>query len=133
LCHPSRRGSAGALPSRLANRSTNPRDVPLITRTTTLEQHLDLLAGAGMLVGRRKCAARVSLQHRSRPKLQVLDSALMTAQTACRSRTPFAIESNGDGVESAVGWHVAKAADASICEAFCRPSKVGRRRDVRQS
>ena len=48
----------------------------------------------------------------------MLDAALMTAQSACRSRMPFALESTADGVESAVGGHLANAAEASICEVF---------------
>ena len=71
-----------------------------------------------MLVDRLRCAAGASRQRRSRPNLQVLNTALMTAQSACRSRTPSAIESPGDGVESAVGGHLANAAAASICEVF---------------
>ena len=48
--------------------------------TTTLAHYLELLAGAGMLVGLQKYAAGGSRQRGSSPKLQVLNTALMTAQ-----------------------------------------------------
>ena len=49
--------------------------------TTTLAHYLDLLAGAGMLVGLQKYAAGASRRRGSSPKLQVLNTALMTAQS----------------------------------------------------
>ena len=49
--------------------------------TTTLAHYLELLAGAGMLVGLQKYAAGASRQRGSSPKLQVLNTALMTAQS----------------------------------------------------
>jgi predicted AAA+ superfamily ATPase len=87
--------------------------------TTTLAHYLDLLAGAGMLVGLQKYAAGASRQRGSSPKLQVLNTALMTAQSgvsladARRDRAFW-----GRVVESAVGGHLANAAAAGICEVF---------------
>jgi hypothetical protein len=87
--------------------------------TTTLAHYLELLAGAGMLVGLQKYAAGASRQRGSSPKLQVLNTALMTAQSgvsladARRDR-----EFWGRLVESAVGGHLANAAAAGICEVF---------------
>jgi uncharacterized protein len=49
--------------------------------TTTLAHYLELLAGAGMLVGLQKYAAGAARQRGSSPKLQVLNTALMTAQS----------------------------------------------------
>ena len=87
--------------------------------TTTLAHYLELLAGAGMLVGLQKYAAGTSRQRGSSPKLQVLNTALMTAQSgvsladARRDRAFW-----GRLVESAVGGHLANAAAAGICEVF---------------
>lgn len=87
--------------------------------TTTLAHYLELLAGAGMLVGLQKYAAGAARQRGSSPKLQVLNTALMTAQSgvsladARRDRAFW-----GRVVESAVGGHLANAAAAGICEVF---------------
>ena len=87
--------------------------------TTTLAHYLELLAGAGMLVGLQKYAAGASRQRGSSPKLQVLNTALMTAQSGVslagvrRDRLFW-----GRIVESAVGGHLANAAAAGICEVF---------------
>jgi hypothetical protein len=66
--------------SRLANRSAIPCDVlhfsRVITHTTTLEQYLDLLAGAGVLVGPQVRRGRLS------------SAPLQGHTVGCRSRTP---------------------------------------------
>ncbi len=49
--------------------------------TTTLAHYLDLLAGAGMVVGLQKNAGRTARQRASSPKLQVLNTALRNAQS----------------------------------------------------
>ena len=49
--------------------------------TTTLAHYLDLLAGAGMVTGLQKFAGDAVRQRGSSPKLQVLNTALMTAQS----------------------------------------------------
>jgi hypothetical protein len=87
--------------------------------TTTLAHYLDLLAGAGTLVGLPKYARQAIRQRGSSPKLQVLNTALMTAQTGLTLR-----EARRDGafwgrvVESAVGAHLANAAAAGVCDLY---------------
>ena len=79
--------------------------------TTTLAHYLDLLAGAGMVAGLPKFAGEQVRQRASSPKLQVLNTALMSAQSG-RSfvearRDP---ELWGRLVESAVGAHLVNSA-----------------------
>jgi predicted AAA+ superfamily ATPase len=87
--------------------------------TTTLAHYLDLLSAAGMLTGLSKYAGQAARQRGSSPKLQVLNTALVTAQSGL---TPD--EARGDPefwgrlVESAVGAHLANAAAAAVCELF---------------
>lgn len=75
--------------------------------TTTLAHYLDLLTGAGMLTGLQKFAAHQVRERASSPKLQVLNTALITAQTL-----PTFEEARKDRefwgrlVESAVGAHL---------------------------
>jgi hypothetical protein len=85
--------------------------------TTTLAHYLDLLAGAGMVCGLPKFAGDVARQRGSSPKLQVLNTALVTAQSgvafdAARADPEFW----GRLTESAVGAHLANAAAAGECE-----------------
>ncbi len=87
--------------------------------TTTLAHYLDLLGGAGLLVGLPKYSGSAVRRRGSSPKLQVLNTALMTAQS------PLAFEEvasdrelRGRMVESAVGAHLANAAAAGECEVF---------------
>jgi predicted AAA+ superfamily ATPase len=87
--------------------------------TTTLAHYLELLAGAGMLTGLQKYAGKSVRQRGSSPKLQVLNTALMTAQSGLspdEARTDR--EFRGRLVESAVGAHLANAAAAGVCELF---------------
>ncbi|MEI8195377.1 MAG: AAA family ATPase [Phycisphaerae bacterium] len=75
--------------------------------TTTLAHYLDLLQGAGMLAGLSKYSHGQVRQRGSSPKLQVLNTALMTAQD---QRSLAEARSEGDYwgrlVESAVGAHL---------------------------
>jgi predicted AAA+ superfamily ATPase len=86
---------------------------------TTLAHYLDLLAGAGMVTGLQKFAGEAARQRGSSPKLQVLNTALMTAQSGLTLR-----EARADGefwgrlVESAVGAHLANAAATGALELF---------------
>lgn len=87
--------------------------------TTTLAHYLDLLAGAGMVCGLPKYAGDAVRTRGSSPKLQVLNTALMTVTTgvsveAAKSDREF----HGRLVESAVGAHLANAAAAGECELF---------------
>lgn len=87
--------------------------------TVTLAHYLELLAGAGMLTGLPKYAGAAVRQRASSPKLQVLNTALMTAQSGL---TPEEARSDGEFwgrlTESAVGAHLANAAAAGACEVF---------------
>ena len=87
--------------------------------TTTLAHYLQLLAGAGMVTGLPKYSGGMARQRASSPKLQVLNTALMSAQ----SGKTFAMARKdlrfwGRVVESAVGAHLANAAATGIFELF---------------
>ena len=87
--------------------------------TTTLAHYLDLLGGAGMLTGLQKYAGTTVRQRGSSPKLQVLNTALMTAQSGLSPGEARADpEFRGRLVESAVGAHLANAAAGGACELF---------------
>lgn len=87
--------------------------------TTTLAHYLDLLGGAGMLTGLQKYTGSAVRRRASSPKLQVLNTALMTAPSGL---TPQDVQADrefrGRLVESAVGAHLANAAAAGICELY---------------
>jgi uncharacterized protein len=86
---------------------------------TTLAHYLDLLAGAGMLTGLQKFARGAAHRRGSSPKLQVLNTALMTAQSGLSaSEARKDREFWGRLVESAVGAHLANAAATNTCEVF---------------
>ncbi len=87
--------------------------------STTLAHYLDLLAGAGMVRGLPKFAGDVARSRGSSPKLQVLNTALMTATAGLRPAEARADrEFRGRLVESAVGAHLANAAAESGFELF---------------
>ena len=79
--------------------------------TTTLAHYLELLESAGLVRGLQKYAGDVARRRASSPKLQVLNTALMTAGSgytlaeAQSDRTFW-----GHLVESAVGAHLVNAA-----------------------
>ncbi len=87
--------------------------------TTTLAHYLNLLAGAGMVAGLQKFAKDGARTRGSSPKLQVFNTALMTAQSGL---TPAEARKDatfwGRLVESAVGAHLLNAAAAGECELF---------------
>jgi predicted AAA+ superfamily ATPase len=86
--------------------------------TTTLAHYLELLAGAGVLTGLQKYGGEVA-RRSSSPKLQVLNTALMTAGTRltlAQARTDR--EFWGRLVESAVGAHLVNAVAGGLCEVF---------------
>lgn len=78
---------------------------------TTLAHYLDLLGGAGLVCGLQKYAGDVARRRGSSPKLQVMNTALLTASSGMTLT-----EARADGefwgrlVESAVGAHLANAA-----------------------
>lgn len=87
--------------------------------TTTLAHYLDLLAAAGMLTGLQKFAGQAVRQRSSSPKLQVLNTALMSAVAGLSPEEARADRSfHGRLVESAVGAHLANAAQRGDCELF---------------
>jgi len=87
--------------------------------TTTLAHYLELLAGAGLLAGLAKFSGRAVRQKGSSPKLQVLNTALMSAQSGLSFEKARADrEFWGRLVESAIGAHLANAAAAGECELF---------------
>ena len=84
--------------------------------TTTLARHLDLLGDAGLLTGLQNYSGNALLRKRaSSPKLNVLNTALMTAESgyafaeAKADRTFW-----GRVVESAVGAHLINSATGDI-------------------
>lgn len=78
--------------------------------TTTLAHYLDLFAGAGLLMGLSKLSARTVRQRGSSPKLQVLNTALMSASSDYSFHEARADrEFWGRLTESAVGAHLANA------------------------
>ena len=87
--------------------------------TTTLAHYLDLLAGAGMLTGLHKYAGKPVRRRGSSPKLQVANTALMTAQSGLTYAEAFADKTYwGRLVESAVGAHLVNAAAQGNCQLF---------------
>jgi predicted AAA+ superfamily ATPase len=87
--------------------------------TVTLAHYLDLLAAAGMLVGLPKYAGQVVRSRGSSPKLAVLNTALMTAQSGLSpAEARLDHEFWGRLVESAIGAHLANAQAAGVCEVF---------------
>jgi len=87
--------------------------------TTTLAHYLDLLAGAGMVTGLQKFSGSVIRQRGSSPKLQVFNTALLTALSGV-ALSPGRMDPGFRGrlVESAVGAHLANAASTGECEVF---------------
>ncbi len=87
--------------------------------TTTLAHYLDLLAGAGLVGGLQKFAGDAARSRGSSPKLQVLNTALLSATSGLSFD-----EARGDREfwgrlsESAVGAHLANAAAAGDCALY---------------
>jgi len=87
--------------------------------TTTLAHYLELLAGAGMVCGLPKYAGDAARSRGSSPKLQVLNTALMTAACGYTLHEARADrEFWGRLVESAVGTHLAAAALCGDCRLY---------------
>ena len=87
--------------------------------TTTLAHYLDLLAAAGMLTGLQKYSGAVVRQRGSSPKLQVMNTALMSAVSGLSPAEARADrELYGRLVESTVGAHLANAAASGVCDLF---------------
>lgn len=79
--------------------------------TTTLAHYLELLAGAGMVTGLSKYAGQVVRQRNSSPKLQVLNTALQSAQaTGTFAEAQHNSAYWGRLVESCVGAYLINSA-----------------------
>lgn len=86
---------------------------------TTLAHYIDLLAGVGMLTGLQKYAGEAVRQRGSSPKLQVLNTAWLTAHAGLGPDEALASsEFRGRLVESTVGAHLANAAATGACELY---------------
>jgi hypothetical protein len=87
--------------------------------TTTLAHYLDLMSAAGMLTGLQKFSGSTVRQRASTPKLLVLNTALMTAQSG---KMPADVRRDGEFrgrlIETAIGAHLANEAVRGACELF---------------
>lgn len=87
--------------------------------STTLAHYLELFAGAGMVVGLQKFAGDAARRRGSSPKLQVLNTALMSAMS---DRSPTEARADlthwGRLVESAVGAHLVNGAASDDYRVF---------------
>jgi hypothetical protein len=87
--------------------------------TTTLAHYLELLAGAGMLTGLHKFASSRIRERSSSPKLQVLNTALVSAQSPLTFEAArMDRDSWGRLVESAVGAHLINSSVETGIEIF---------------
>lgn len=87
--------------------------------TTTLAHYLELLGSAGMVAGLPKFSGAAVRSRGSSPKLQVFNTALLTAQSGFSPAEARADrEFWGRLTESAVGAHLANAAAGGVCELF---------------
>ena len=85
--------------------------------TTTLAHYLDLLSGAGMVLGFQKYSGSKTRKRASSPKLQVFNTALMTAPSGWTLRDALADRMQwGRLVESSVGAHLANAQAGGECK-----------------
>lgn len=87
--------------------------------TTTLAHYLELLTAAGMLTGLAKFSGERARQRASSPKLQVMNTALVSAQLSLSfaeaRRTP---DVWGRLVESAVGAHLLNSSAGTPAEVY---------------
>jgi predicted AAA+ superfamily ATPase len=87
--------------------------------TTTLAHYLNLLSSVGMLTGLPKYAGEVVRQRAASPKLQVLNTALFTAQSDLSADEAISDpELWGRLTESAIGAHLANATAKGELELF---------------
>lgn len=87
--------------------------------TVTLAHYLRLLEHAGMVRGLAKYTGEAVRQRASSPKLQVFNTALMSAMTGDAPEHTFADpEQRGRLVESAVGAHLANAEAVGACRVW---------------
>ena len=86
---------------------------------TTLAHYLGLLEQSGLMCGLQKFAGQAVRSRGSIPKLQVFNTALLSASSTL-SPAEAARDTSGWGrlVESAVGAHLVNAAARGVCEVF---------------
>ena len=93
--------------------------------TTTLARYLDLLSSAGLLAGLSKYSNRPQLRRGSSPKLNILNTALMTAGSGYSFSEAIADRTFwGRIVESAVGAHLFNSATLDISLHYWRESSI---------
>ena len=86
---------------------------------TTLAHYLDLLTGTGTLAGLQKYTGSVVASRRSIPKIQVFNTALITAQSGMTWQEVFEDKQLlGRLTESAVGAHLLNSTVGGECELF---------------
>ena len=91
--------------------------------TTTLARYLDLLSAAGLVTGLPKYAAASHRRKASSPKLNVLNTALMTVHSGYTFEQAKADRSHwGRLVESAVGAHLFNTAAPALRVHYWRES-----------
>ncbi|MBI5471659.1 MAG: ATP-binding protein [Ignavibacteriae bacterium] len=87
--------------------------------TTTLAHYLDLLRTAGMITGLQKYSGKAVRQRQSSPKLLVMNTALMSAQSETTfEETKKRPEIWGRFVESAVGAHLVNECTGTTMNVF---------------
>lgn len=87
--------------------------------TTTLSHYLTLLEGAGMVLGLAKYTGSVVRRRASSPKLQVMNTALMTALSGHTLSSAQADPTFwGRLVESSIGAHLANAQARGECRVW---------------
>ncbi len=87
--------------------------------TTTLAHYLELLSGAGILTGLHKFAGKQVRQRASSPKLQVLNTALLSSQSNISFDASLKDrEFWGRLVESAAGAHFINSSKGTNIEVF---------------
>lgn len=90
-----------------------------VGNTTTLAHYLDLLNGAGLIAGLSKFSGKRIKQRSSSPKIQVLNTALMSAPSRLTLETAQKDhEYWGRLVESAVGAHLVNSAREKNVEVY---------------
>ena len=87
--------------------------------TTTLAHYLELLQGAGMVLGLAKYSGTAVRRRASSPKLQVMNTALMAALSGLtQSQAQEDRRLWGRFVESCVGAHLVNAQARGECQVF---------------
>jgi uncharacterized protein len=87
--------------------------------TTTLAHYLQLLGEAGMVIGLQKYCGDKARPRGSSPKLLVLNTALITAQSGMTpDKAKVDTEFRGRLIESTVGAHLVNGGIEGTCEVF---------------